>query len=371
MTIDHAARRKKLQERMASHGLDLLAVWPDTHMRWLLGFHPHQDERPCFLLLTPDDAAMLMPVLNADEARQHIDLPMETWADAEGAGAALARLGERLGFEGARKVALDETMRTDFTLLLLEHLPGAEPVLAGDVIGPLRMRKDAAELDSIQRNAATADAAVRAAYEALRPGMTERDVARVVARAFEEAGAERVTFSIVGSGPNSSFPHHATGTRELREGEPVLLDVGATLDGYNSDITRMAFLGEPHARYREVHDAVEQAVQAALAAVQPGVVAKDVDRAARQVIEDAGYGEQFFHRTGHGLGLTGHEPPYITSTGETVLEEGMVFSIEPGIYLAGDFGVRLEEIVAVTSDGVRVFSDLSRDVHVAPVDART
>lgn len=361
--IDYSARRARLQQRLKTEGIDLLAVWPNEHMDWLLGFHPHQDERPCFLFVTPADAAILMPALNADEARQHTELPMEIWADEDGADEALTRLGKRLGFGTVGTVALDETMRTDFTLLLLRHLPGADPVLATDTVGALRMRKDAAEIERIQANAATGDRAMRAALAAVRPGITEKGVAAVARAEFEKAGVDRVNFTIVGSGPNGSFPHHATGTRELNNGDAVVIDIGARMDGYNSDITRMAYVGTPDDRYLRVHDVVERAVQAALEAVRAGVRAKTIDRAARSVIEDAGFGEFFVHRTGHGLGLNGHEPPYITATSETILDEGMVFSIEPGIYLPGDFGIRLEEIVAVTASGAHVFNRLPRGVR--------
>jgi Xaa-Pro aminopeptidase len=176
-----------------------------------------------------------------------------------------------------------------------------------------------------------------------------------------------VTFIIVASGPNGAFPHHHSGSRRLQAGDAVVIDIGGRLEGYSSDITRMAFVGEPTDRYREIHAIVEQALQAGLAAARPGAVAADVDRASRSVIEAAGYGEYFVHRTGHGLGLSTHERPYIRAdvTGE-VLREGTVFSVEPGIYLPGEFGVRLEEIVTLTADGCERFSGLDRDVRIVP-----
>jgi Xaa-Pro aminopeptidase len=174
-----------------------------------------------------------------------------------------------------------------------------------------------------------------------------------------------VNFTIVGAGSNGAFPHHATSRKLVEDGDAIVIDIGARKDAYNSDVTRMAFVGAPSQRYLEVHAVVEQAVQAALAVIRPGLAAKEVDRVARDVITAAGFGQYFVHRTGHGLGLNGHESPYITSTNELVLEEGMVFSVEPGIYLPGEFGVRLEEIVVVTSNGARIFNQLPREVHVA------
>jgi len=173
-----------------------------------------------------------------------------------------------------------------------------------------------------------------------------------------------VLATIVGSGPNSAFPHHHSSTRALREGEPVLFDLGSRLDGYCSDITRMAFLGSPSTRYLEIHRIVEAAVAAALDVIKPGVPINAVDLAARRTIEQSGYGQQFVHRTGHGIGLSVHEPPSITHTNELPLAEGMAFSVEPGIYLPGEFGVRLEEIVVVAGRGAEVLSRLPRDVQV-------
>jgi Xaa-Pro aminopeptidase len=228
------------------------------------------------------------------------------------------------------------------------------------------MRKDAQEIALIQENADIADEAMRAAYRAVRVGVTERDIAAAATEAFRAADVDSVNFTIVASGPNGAYPHHHTGRRELHKGDAVVIDIGARKNNYNSDITRMAYIGTPNKTYRRVHMVVEEAVKFALETVRPGVRASEVDRAARQVIERAGYGEYFVHRTGHGLGLTGHEPPYLTETSDVILNDGMVFSIEPGVYLPGKFGVRLEEIVAVTSTGVRIFSHLSRDLHQVP-----
>lgn len=364
--IDYAARRKQVQAAMAARGTDLLAVWPDVNMYYLLGFHPHPDERPCYFLLTQDREGFLCPELNATQVRAHVDVPLvATYTDAEGPHAALGHLATALGFENVRKVAIDETMRADFVLLLLEQLPTARPVVATELLGPLRMRKEPVEIDLIEMNHAIADRAMRAAFSAIRPGMTEQRLADVVRATFGEEGADRVNFAIIGAGPNGAFPHHHTSSRVIQEGDAVVIDIGARKQGYNSDITRMAFVGEAPEEYLKVHEVVEEAVKAALAAVRPGVPACAIDKAARDVITRSGYGQYFTHRTGHGLGLNGHEPPYITGTNQQLLEEGMVFSIEPGIYLPGKFGVRLEEIVVVTASGARIFSKLSREVFRA------
>ena len=362
--IDYEARQQRVQENLREQKIDLLALGPTENMTYLLGFHPHPDERPCLLLLTPTDCGFLMPELNAEESRQHTQLEMTTYADADGPERALEHLGGAMGFTTAKRVALDELMRTDFSLLLLNNVQTAAAGVASDVLSPLRSHKDAQELELIQQNALLADDAVRATYAAVGIGVTESELAGTVRDAFGQGGADQVNFAIIASGPNGAFPHHHTGSRTLREGDAVIMDIGARKDLYNSDVTRMAFVGQPTGKYLAVHRVVEEAVQAALAVIRPGVLAQTVDAAARDVISAAGYGEFFVHRTGHGLGLTGHEPPYITATNGFELQEGMVFSVEPGIYLPGRFGVRLEEIVAVTSAGVRVFSQLSRELHV-------
>ncbi|MCO5161979.1 MAG: aminopeptidase P family protein [Mesorhizobium sp.] len=366
MTVDTKARLAALRGRMKATGTDLVAVAPGSHMDWLLGFHPHPDERPCLLLVGPEREAFLMPVLNAEGTRESTDIPFHTWADAEGPDAALAAALADVGAVPAKKVGLDETMRADFALLLLGALPGAAHSFTPETVGALRMRKDASEYKALKMNASIADRAMQKAFAAIRPGMTEAELAAIIRVHFASEEATPA-FWIVGGGPNGAFPHHQTGERKLAEGDAIVIDIGGRKGGFPSDITRMAVIGQPPEGYGQIHGIVEKAVQAALRAARPGVLAREVDAAARGVIADAGYGEFFVHRTGHGLGIDGHEPPYITATSETVLEEGMVFSIEPGIYLPGRFGIRLEEIVILRVDGPEILSDLPRDLHVVQV----
>lgn len=363
MKVDTKKRLEALRKKMAATGTDLVAIAPGSHMDWLLGFHPHPDERPCLLLVGKERETFLMPVLNAEGTRQSTDISFHTWADADGPAAALDSALAEIDTKGTKKVALDETMRADFALLLLGALPGAEHAFTGDTIGALRMRKDSAEFKELKMNAGIADRAMQKAFSSLKPGMTELEVAGALKEHFSSEGATPA-FWIVGGGGNGAFPHHQTGSRKLEEGDAVVIDIGGRKAGFPSDITRMAVVGRPPEGYGQIHTIVEKAVQAALKAARPGVMAKEVDAAARGVITDAGYGEYFVHRTGHGLGIDVHEPPYITSTSETVLEEGMVFSIEPGIYIPGRFGIRLEEIVILREDGPEILSGLPRDVHV-------
>jgi Xaa-Pro aminopeptidase len=333
-------------------------------MDWLLGFHPHPDERPCLLLVGPEKEVFLMPALNAEGTREKTDIPFHEWADDQGPEGALMLALKDVGAVAARKVVLDETMRADFALLLLENVPGAGHGFTADTLGALRMIKDDSEYEALKMNAGIADKAMQKAFAAIAAGMTEMQIAEEVKTYFASEGAVP-SFWIVGGGPNGAFPHHQTGDRKLKEGDAVVIDIGGRKEGYPSDITRMAAIGRPPEGYEEVHAIVEKAVQAALQAARPGVKAMEVDAAARNVIAEAGFGEYFVHRTGHGIGIDGHEPPYITATSETMLREGMTFSIEPGIYLPGRFGIRLEEIVILRKDGPEILSTLPRDLYIA------
>jgi Xaa-Pro aminopeptidase len=356
-------RLATLRARMNDTGTGLVVLAPGAHMRWLLGFAPHPDERACLLLIGPDQAGFLMPALNAGDARQHSDLPFWEWADATGPDTALAEALAVIA-PSPERLSLDEAMRADHALLLLDALPNRARGFATDTVGALRMIKDTDELAALADNARIADTAQTALRAALREGMTEREIAAAARAAFSAAGATP-EFAILGIGVNGSFPHHHTGDTVLRPGQPIVCDIGGSKDSYYSDITRMACLGEPPADYAQVHAVVNAAVEAALDVIRPGIPAQDVDRAARNVIEAAGYGAYFTHRTGHGLGSQIHEPPYITGTNPQLLQEGMVFTVEPGIYLPGRFGIRLEEVAVVTATGCRILSSLPRDLYIA------
>ena len=358
-------RLAALRAKMKETGTGLVAIAPGSHMDWILGFHPHPDERPCLLLIAPQQQAFLMPALNAEGSREHTDITFFNWSDADGPRAALQQALAAIGAEAPGSVVLDETMRADFALLLLDALPKESGrIFTETTLGALRMRKDGGEYEALKMNAAINDRAMQRAFATIRAGMTEEELAAEIRAHFSSEGAE-AAFWIVGAGPNGAFPHHATSDRVIAEGDAVVIDIGGRKDGFPSDMTRMAVVGRPPEGYVEIHAIVERAVQAALAAAKPGVRAREVDAAARDVITAAGYGEYFVHRTGHGLGIDIHEPPYITSTSETVLDEGMVFSIEPGIYLPGRFGIRLEEIVILRETGPEILSALPRDLHVA------
>ena len=364
MTVDTTARLAGLRERMNAQGVDLVALAPSAHMDWLVGFHPLLCERPCLLLVGPEREAFLMPALNAEGSRVETAIPFHVWADDAGPVDAFSAALADVGAAAARHVVLDETMRIDFASLLLDALPEAKRSFTDDTLSYLRMRKDAREYAALKMNALVADRAMQAGFAAIRPGMTEKELAAIIFDHFASEGA-RPDFAVVAAGSNGAFPHHHTGDRVLAEGDAVVMDIGGTKGGFPSDITRMAVVGRPPEGYGQIHTIVERAVQAALKAARPGALARDVDAAARKVITDAGYGEYFVHRTGHGMGIGGHEPPYITATSDTVLAEGMVFSIEPGIYIPGRFGIRLEDIVILRADGPEILSALPRETYIA------
>jgi Xaa-Pro aminopeptidase len=356
-------RLDALRQTMKEQGIDLVALGPNAHLSWLAGLSPHGDERPLLFCVTESYAGFLMPALEAESARQHTDLPFHTWSDDEGPDAAFEDLLQAAGAKDAQSIALDETMRADFAALVQERLPQARRQFTESSVGALRMRKSSAEFDVLKKNALVADHAMRTAWDNMAVGMTEQEVVAVIRDAFKDQGATPL-FHIVGAGRNGAFPHHQSGQTKLERGDAVVMDLGGGMDGYSSDMTRMAVMGEPPEGYEEVHQVVENAVQAALEAARPGVKAHEVDDAARRVITDAGYGEYFVHRTGHGMGVEVHEPPYITAASQTVLEEDMIFSIEPGIYLPGRFGIRLEDIVILRADGPEVLSGLPRDLKI-------
>jgi Xaa-Pro aminopeptidase len=358
--MGYPERLAALRASMLAEGVDAVVLGPSSHMVWLSGLSPHGDERPVLLVVTQGFAGFLMPALNADSSRAITELPFYPWADADGPHAALAHLLREAGVpaSGARLV-LDETMRADFALLVLGMLPGATHQFTGTTVGALRRRKDEGEYRILKANALTDDGAMLAGFAALRPGVTELEVEAAIAAYFKAHGNE-VEFASVCFGPHGAFPHHYSSDRQLRADDMVLIDIGGRKDGYPSDMTRVATIGTPDPEFERVHAVLERAVQAAIAAVRPGVPARIVDKAARDVVAEAGYGAFFLHRTGHGIGIDIHEPPYITATSDLPLEEGNVFSIEPGIYLAGRFGIRLEEVAIVRRDGAEVLSELPR-----------
>jgi len=282
---------------MKINSVDLIALGPGTHMNWLLGFNPFPDERPCMLLVGQEKEAFLMPSVNAEGVREQTKIPMHCWNDEIGPEQALKEALSDTDTIAAKHIAIDEAMRSHFALLLLESLSNPTYEFTGSTVGALRMRKDQDEFVNLKENALIDDRAMLAGFAAIKEGVSEIEIGEVINKHFISEGA-KPQFCIVGSGPNGAFPHHHTGDRKVKQGDAVLIDIGGRKGTFPSDMTRMSVLGHPPEGYLEIHAIVERAVQAALSAARPGVIAKDVDAAARNVITEAGYGEFFVHRTG-------------------------------------------------------------------------
>ena len=348
-----AKRVSALALELQKRGLDAIYLGPSTDLEYIGELDTHPDERVRGLLINKNARlAAITPLLYKEEMRNAFrgDVDYEEWNDHEGFTEAFRRALSRLGALGG-KVAFNDGVRA-VDMLAICGAMDIQPVSGADVLSPLRSRKEEDELVLMRRAGAIADGVVEKLRMFIKPGMQERDVAKVIPDFFRELGADGVSFApIVASGPNGSMPHYGGDRRVIEENDVILLDLGGRCMGYCSDMTRTLFVGEPTEEQKKVYEIVKQAQAAGEAAVQPGSTGQDIDRAARKVISDAGYGENFFNRVGHGVGLAVHENPYIIEGNDKPLEPGNVFSIEPGVYLPGKFGVRIENLVAVRSDG--------------------
>jgi Xaa-Pro aminopeptidase len=343
-----ATRLERARRALEGQGAEWLVIPPSADFRWLTGAVARSTERlVAFALPRAGDPFVLVPRLEADAlAAECPGLELQIWEEHE---APLERLIARLRLERRPVVLLGDGFRTATLLGIAERTPcrAATALMSG-----LRATKDADEIAALEEAGRHADQVVQEAAELMRPGMTEKELARTITQRFSDLGDDE-PWAIVASGPNSALPHHMSSTRTLRAGEVVLLDLGASTRGYGSDITRTFWLGDPPPEAERIYDVVNAAREAGIAAVRAGVPAQEVDRSARAIIERAGYGPAFTHRTGHGVGLEVHEAPWIVEGNATPLAAGMVHSVEPGIYLPGRFGVRLEDLVVVEPGGGR------------------
>jgi len=359
----YANRIAKARDVMAEEGLDYLVVGPSSDLFYLTGYDAHVSERLNLLIIGRDGtSAMVVPVLEAPlYAGRESLAPTITWTETD---TPTVKVAEFIGSATGKKIGVANNLWASFLLRLQSQVEGAKWETGNVVMRKLRMTKDAAEIDALAEVARRTDAAWAAFVEGSRiSGLTESEAARELGKHMEAQGLE-FKGAIAASGPNSASPHHHTGDRVIQQGDAIVFDWGSTWKGYHSDITRTVFIGEPTDEFRIVYETVRKANQAAFESIKPGVACQDVDRAARKVITDAGYGEAFIHRTGHGLGLDVHEEPYMVEGNTLPLEVGMVFSDEPGIYLAGKFGVRIEDIVYCTEEGAVRFNEANRNLTV-------
>lgn len=360
-------RVARLAEELRRRGLDAVYLGPSTDLEYISGLDTHPDERVRGLMVAKDERCFAMtPLLYREEmVKAFGDVPFYAeWDDHEGFTGAFRRGCEHLGIVGG-KIAFNDGVRAVDMLAVRDTMP-LEMVNGFDILTGQRSRKDDEELEIMRESSKIVDNVVAKLQKFIRPGMKERDIAKKIAEFFEEDGVTQMSFSpIVASGPNGSMPHYSGGDRVIEDNDIIILDLGGRWKGYCSDTTRTFFTGTPTQEMRDIYEIVRKAQATGEAAVQPGATGQDVDRAARQVIIDAGYGKYFFNRVGHGIGVAVHEGPYMIEGNTVPLEPGNVFSVEPGIYIPGKFGVRIENLVAVRKDGTgEALNHFTRDITV-------
>jgi Xaa-Pro dipeptidase len=361
-------RFEKLAATIKNTEFDAIALNPGPTLAYLTGLDFHLMERPVLLVYAPGKVpALILPEL---ELQKTIGLsyPLKTYPYGENpaewgnhfrkAFFDLDLYGQTIGVEPRRMRVLELRM-------VENNAPGAHVIAADSELASLRLHKDSNEIEKMRRAVQIAQNALEATLPLVKVGMTERELAAELTIQLLRHGSEpEMPFSpIVSGGPNSANPHASPTERPLQPGDLLVIDWGATHEGYVSDLTRTFAIGEVDEEYRKIHEIVQQANAAGRAAGKPGVACAEVDKAARKVIEDAGYGQYFVHRTGHGLGMEGHEEPYMRGDNQQLLEVGMAYTVEPGIYLPGRNGVRIEDDMVVTENGSESLSDLPREIR--------
>ncbi len=368
-TARYEARLARAVAAVGASGLDAMLVGVGSDLRYLTGYEAMPLERLTMLVIRSGASPFIVvPRLERGAAEAGLRAPVEirTWEETDDPHALAVA-----GLRQAASVAVSDTLAAIHLLPIQAALgPDVSYTLASAVLRDLRMIKDANEIALLRAAAQAADRVVAAIAGGRLVGRTESDVAREVRERLVAEGHDEAHFAIVGSGPNSASPHHEASERVIQTGEPIVLDIGGTLGGYGSDITRTLWVtgGEeatrPDDRFVELFDVLYRAQATATAAVRPGIACEAVDAAARGVIDDAGYGDAFFHRTGHGIGLDGHEDPYLVAGNDLPLAAGMAFSVEPGIYLPGVYGARIEDIVVCGEDGPIALNEAPRELTV-------
>ena len=361
---DFRARMERAAGQAADAGLTGLLVTPGPDLVYFTGYQPTAiTERLTMLVIEAGkDPAMILPILerrDAEGAEGAGAVKLTDWTDGSDPYEKAAPLLDPSG-----RYAISDSAWAMHVLGLQKQLSSSGYVSMTASLPMLRAVKDADELERLTDAGAAADASFEDIVKVQFAGRSEADVGHDLADLLREHGHSQVDFTVVGSGPNGANPHHEMGDRVIQEGDMVVLDFGGLKEGYGSDTTRSVHVGEPTEEEQKVHDIVREAQQAGYDAVRPGIACEEIDRAARKVIAEAGYGEYFIHRVGHGIGLTTHEPPYMVEGEKHVLEPGMCFSIEPGIYLPDRFGVRIEDIVATTEDGGRRLNNTNREMRI-------
>ncbi|KTG10152.1 hypothetical protein AUR64_11195 [Haloprofundus marisrubri] len=369
MTDRHESRRSALFDELPE-SVETVYVAPSETLRYLSGLSMHQSERPTLLVLSRTDGpAAVLPKLETDRVADALgdDVPFYTYGDAtdptQAASEAFDRLAEERGLSGEAAVEFRSTRVLEYSLLTDYHDPASIHDLES-AVAALRARKDEAERESMRKAARITDRVLQETFEDIEVGMSERDVERAIEKRVIDSDADTYSGGIVTVGERTAFPHANTGHTEIEEGDLVMIDFGVRVDGYFSDITRTVAVGEPGEECRDIYDVVQEAARAGREAVAEGVEYQELDRASRDIIDDAGYGDYFPHRLGHGLGLEGHEPPYLVEGNDATLDVGNAFTVEPGVYVDGVGGVRVEDDVLLTEDGAEILTETPRDLRV-------
>ncbi len=367
-----AQRRNRLMEALARHRLDALALNPGATLTYLTGLNFHLMERPVVALFTLDKPPVIVhPELEKAkiEALPFLVNAFPYGEDPAEWPAVFRRAAQYAGID-ARRVGVEPArLRLLEFRYLKDAAPEADFIFAEEALTLLRVCKDEIEIANMRQAVQIAQQALRATLPMIRPGVSEREIAAELSLQLLRAGsdAEFPFQPIVSGGPNSANPHAIPGERRLQNGDLLVIDWGAVYHGYVSDLTRTFAINQVEAEFRRIAEVVEQANAAGRAAARPGVACQEVDRAAREVITSAGYGEYFIHRTGHGIGMEGHEAPYMREGNTQLLEPGMTFTVEPGIYLPDRGGVRIEDNVVITATGAETLSDLPRELQTLPL----
>lgn len=363
----HIERIQKLAQHLSASGLDAIYMGPSTDLEYIAELRLFNDERVKGLMVSArGELFAMVPLLYNEEMRHALgsEVDYKVWADHEGFTDSFREGCEELGLVG-KKIAINDGVRA-IDLIDMKSVVDSEFLNGAKTLSPMRMTKDETELAHLRKAAAIADKTMEDISLFLRKGLTEKEVQKKLFEFFEKNGSADPSFSpIVASGPGGSMPHYSGSERVLQEGDFVIIDMGCRYKGYCSDMTRTFCIGEPDEEQRRIYNIVLEAQKKGEEAVKAGVTGQDVDRAARKVIADAGYGASFLNRLGHGVGIAIHEEPYIIEGNDIPLEPGNVFSIEPGIYLQGKYGVRIENLVAVRPDGsAEPLNKFTRDLIV-------
>ncbi|MHB8511511.1 MAG: M24 family metallopeptidase [Actinomycetota bacterium] len=356
-----ASRIQRARAALARIGCDALMVGPSADLRYLCRYPALPLERMTLLVVGVDsDPFLIVPELEVLRARSFVkDIEIIAFSETQDP---VAIVSDRTG--PCSSIAAGDRLWTMFTLRLQRAFESARWIAASSVLRDLRARKDAEEIDALSRSAAAADRVAAILRNEKVSGRKEREVSRWISDELISQGCEQVNFAIVASGPNAASPHHEPADRVIQPGDSLVCDFGGTLDGYCSDITRTFFVGEPPNEFVALYEVLHRAQVSACDAVASGVPAEKIDAVARELITEAGYGESFIHRTGHGIGIDEHEDPYLVAGNTELLEPGMAFSIEPGIYIPGSYGARIEDIVVCEQDRGRRLNTADRELVI-------